>query len=68
MLCIVNVFEPDFESIQIPENAFLSINALRRNSIREATQIRDTFKDFFNSDSGSVVWQVNKVRKGIIHT
>jgi len=32
MLCTDNVFEHDFESNEIPENAFLSIDALRRNS------------------------------------
>jgi len=68
MLCTDNEFEPDLELNQVPENAFLNIDALRRNSTREATQIRDAFKDYFNSDAGSVVWQVDSVRKGRIHT
>jgi len=68
MLCTDNEFEADLESNQVPENAFLNIDALRRNSTREATQIRDAFKDYFNSDAGSVVWQVDSVRKGRIHT
>ncbi|XP_022181584.1 uncharacterized protein LOC111041585 [Myzus persicae] len=68
MLCTNNEFEPDLDTNQVPENAFLNIDALRRNSTREATQIRDAFKDYFNSDAGSVVWQVDSVRKGRIHT
>lgn len=67
-MCTDNEFEPDFESNQVQENAFLSINTLRRNSTWEATQIRDAFKDYFNSDAGSAVWQVDSVRKGRIHT
>lgn len=54
MLCTDNELEPDLGSNQVPENAFLNIDALRKNSTREATQIRDAFKDYFNSDSGSV--------------
>jgi len=50
MLCTDNEFEPDFETIQVQENAFLNIDALRRNSTRDATQIRDAFKDYFNSE------------------
>lgn len=40
----------------------------RRNSTREAFQVRENFKEYFNSEGGSVVWQLSRVRKGTIHT
>ncbi|CAI6347335.1 unnamed protein product [Macrosiphum euphorbiae] len=68
MLCADNAFEPDNESLQLPEAALLNLDPLRRNSTREAFQVREKFRDYFNSDAGSVVWQVESVRKGRIHS
>lgn len=68
MLCADNAFEPDNESLQLPEAALLNLDPLRRNSTREAFQVREKFRDYFNSDAGSVVWQVERVRKGRIHS
>lgn len=68
MLCTDNAFKPLVESIEAPEISLLSIDVLRRNSTREAIKFRDEFKDYFISDSGRVVWQVDSVRKGRIHT
>lgn len=68
MLCADNAFEPDIESLQLPEASLLHLDPLRRNSTREAFQVWEKLKDYFNSDSGSVIWQVEHVRKGGIHS
>lgn len=68
MLCADDEFEADLESPQLPNSAFLNLDSLRRNSTREAFDIRENFKEYFNSEAGSVVWQLNRVRKGTIHT
>lgn len=67
MLCSDNTFESDIESLQLPEAALLRLDLINRNSTREAFQVRENFKEYFNSDAGSVVWQVNRVRRGRIH-
>lgn len=68
MLCADNIFEPDVESLQNSEAALLNLGAIRRNSTREACQVREDFKEYFNSDAGSVAWQTQSVRKGRIRT
>jgi len=68
VLCADNAFEPDTESLQLSDVALPNLDALRRNSTREALQVREKFRDYFNSDYGSVVWQVDSVRKGRIHS
>jgi len=68
MLCADNAFEPDTESLQLPESALLNVDSLRRNSTREAFQVRDYFKEYFNSNVGSLVWQIESVHKGKIQT
>lgn len=68
MLCADNAFEPDIESLQLPEAALLHLDPLRRNSTRDAFQVREKFRDYFNSDAGSVIWQVERVRRGRINS
>ncbi|CAI6376538.1 unnamed protein product [Macrosiphum euphorbiae] len=49
MLCADNVFEPDNESLQLPEAAVLNLDPLRRNSTREAFQVERVRKGRIHS-------------------
>lgn len=55
ILCADNAFEPDIESLQLPQAALLHLDPLRRNSTRDAFQVGQKFRDYFNSDTGSVI-------------
>lgn len=67
MLCADSTFDSDIESLGHTEAGLLDLDLIRRNCSREAFQVREKFKEYFNSDVGSVVWQVNSVRRGRIH-
>ncbi|CAI6375780.1 unnamed protein product [Macrosiphum euphorbiae] len=49
MLCADNAFEPDNESLQLPEAALLNLDPLRRNSTREAFQVERVRKGRIHS-------------------
>ena len=66
MLCTDKTFEADTGSINLPEVALLNLGPIRRHSTRLAFQVREIFKEYFNSDGGSVAWQVPTVHRGRI--
>lgn len=47
-----------------PRKSALQHLQLRRNVSREATNVRDYFKDYVNSPIGSVPWQLSMIRRG----
>ncbi|KAJ4427185.1 hypothetical protein ANN_24801 [Periplaneta americana] len=63
MLCKVNMFEPDVQALSLPTCALRNLDHLRRNSTCESFQVRENFKEYFNS-LGSVPWQLNVVHRG----
>ena len=60
---------PDEIGLLCPRTSGLrNLQQLRRNAPREATDVRDYFKDYFNSPVGSVPWQLAVVRLGRLHS
>ena len=59
------IISGDWREIIADNNGGLrDINCVRGHRPRtDATQIRDDLKDFFNSEIGSVEWQLRHVRK-----
>ncbi|KAK4884902.1 hypothetical protein RN001_001173 [Aquatica leii] len=66
MLCSDKMFETDTKPLNLPDGALLNLDPIRRNTTRQAFQVRENFKEYFNSDVGSVTWQVHTVRRGRI--
>lgn len=68
MLCTDNI-DPDIETSLNEELGMQNIRGIRRHCTREAFDIRENFKNYFNSAAaGSVPWQLNYVRRGQIQT
>lgn len=63
-LCGNNDFEPKENCCDTVESCFSSVESLRQNASRDAFLIRDKFRDYFTSDSGSVPWQLEIARRG----
>ena len=60
---------PDEIELLCPRNSGLqNLQQLRRNASREARDVRDYFKDYFNSPVGSLPWQLAAVRRGRLHS
>lgn len=66
MLCSESL-EPDFATLRAPEGAFQNLDGIRRNYNNDAFRTREAFKEYFNSPTGAVPWQVDMVRRGRIH-
>jgi hypothetical protein len=53
MLCVEHAFKPDIESLQLSKVTLLHLDQLRKNSTRDAFQVTDKFRDYFNLISDS---------------
>lgn len=63
MLCTDNI-DPDVDISPNKELGMQNISGIRKNYTREVFDIREDFKNYFNSAAGSVPWQLNYVRRG----
>ncbi|XP_050300527.1 putative nuclease HARBI1 isoform X1 [Anthonomus grandis grandis] len=59
--------EPDLSTLRSPKAALLNIQEIRRNHANAAFRTREAFKEYFNSSTGSVPWQIGMVGKGRIY-
>jgi len=60
---------PDKIELLCPRTSGLrNLQQLRRNAPREATDVRNYFRDYFNSPVGSVPWQLAAVHCGRLHS
>lgn len=67
MLCTDNI-DPDVDISPNEELGMQNISGIRRNCTREAFDVRENFKNYFNSAAGNVPWQLNYVRRGRLQT
>ncbi|KAK5648349.1 hypothetical protein RI129_003241 [Pyrocoelia pectoralis] len=63
---IIKCLRQTLEPLNLPDGALLNLDPIRRNTTRQAFHVRENFKEYFNSDVGSVAWQVHTVRRGRI--
>ncbi len=54
-------YNTEHENINFTDPCLTNVPPLRQNYTREATNIRDKFRDYFNSEAGSVPWQWEKI-------
>lgn len=66
MLCQKRDFEPENDYSNGSNSCFTSVPPLRQNCTERAMFVRDKFKEYFNSQEGSVPWQTQTVRRGRI--
>ncbi|XP_071055952.1 uncharacterized protein [Onthophagus taurus] len=70
MLCSDAKCDPNNTLLELqPEphlTALQDVDNLRRNCTQTAFQVRENFKEYFNSRTGSVSWQTDIVRRGRI--
>lgn len=64
LLCEDNTYEGDIEALERPTAGLHGLRLIRQNSTQRAFQVRDYFKEYFNSPDGSVPWQLQIVRRG----
>lgn len=64
MLCKERKPPDEIEQLCPRNSAMRNLQQLRRNASREATDVRDYFKNYFNSSIGSVPWQLPMIRRG----
>lgn len=64
MLCKERTPPDKIEQLCPRNSAMRNLPQLRRNALREATDVRDYFKNYFNSSVGSVPWQLPMIRRG----
>lgn len=62
MLYIDNI-DPDVDISLNEELGMQNISGIRKNSTREAFDIQENFKNYFNSAAGCVPWQLIYVRR-----
>jgi len=59
---------PDETELLCPRTSGLRNLQLTRNAPREAKDVRDYFRDYFNLSVRSVPWQLAAVRRGRLHS
>jgi len=68
MLCKAHNPPDEIELLCPRASGLQNLRQLRRNAPREATDVRDYFRAYFNSPVGSVPWQLAAVHRGKLHS
>jgi len=68
LLCKERNPPDEFELLCPRTSGLRNLQQLRRNAPRETTDVRDYFRDYFDSPVGSVPWQLAAVRRGRLHS
>ena len=66
MLCKERDLPTEVEPLCLSTSAFHNTQMLRRNAPSEAFQVRESFKNYFNSPVGSLPWQRDVIYRGRI--
>ena len=68
MLCEERNSPDKIELLRPRTSGLRNLQQLRRNALREATDVRDYLEDYFNLPVGSVPWQLAVVHLGRLHS
>jgi hypothetical protein len=68
MSCLHNMLCKELELLCPRTSGLRNLQKRRRNAPHEATDVRDYFRDYFNSSVGSVPWQLAAFRRGRLHS